>query len=232
MLAHVAPLVVFMLLTAAVGLVADPASADWFRRAPEHWVYPVQCVLVGGVLLLFRHHYPFAPWRGLGLAVVLALVGIAAWIAPSMLAAPGQPDWYQYLGIVPRTEGFNPNVFPQGSPAWWTTVVLRFVRLAVIVPFVEEIFWRGFLMRYVQRPDDDWPSVPFGQHTWRTFAIVTAAVVAVHNPPDYLGALVWGSLMYWLAVRTKSLGACVVMHAVGNFALGVWVMRTEQWGFW
>jgi membrane protease YdiL (CAAX protease family) len=38
--------------------------------------------------------------------------------------------------------------------------------------------------------------------------------------------------MYFVAVRTKSLGACVFMHAVGNLALGLYVMKTQQWGFW
>ena len=232
-IAYTAPFITFLLMTSAAGLLTvDDPGAAWYQRAPAHWLYPLQCVVVGGLLVAFRRHYVFSPWRGLGLAVLLGLVGIAAWIAPSTLYQPGQASWLEWLGLAPRTDGFHPDVFAPQSGAWWTTVSLRFVRLVVIVPIVEEVFWRGFLMRYVQAPDGDFTSVPFGQHTWQAFAIVTAAVVLVHNPEDYLGALVWGTLMYWLAVRTKSLGACVVMHAVGNFVLGLWVMRTGQWGFW
>jgi hypothetical protein len=54
----------------------------------------------------------------------------------------------------------------------------------------------------------------------------------IHNTSDWPGAFVWGSLMYFLAVRTKSLGACIVMHAVGNLLLGLYVMKTGLWGFW
>jgi membrane protease YdiL (CAAX protease family) len=53
-----------------------------------------------------------------------------------------------------------------------------------------------------------------------------------HASIDYAAAIVFGSLMYWLAVRTKSLAACVLAHAVANLILGVYVMVTQQWGYW
>ena len=74
--------------------------------------------------------------------------------------------------------------------------------------------------------------VPFGRHDWRAFATVTGLVVVAHQTEDYLGALIWGTLMYWLTVRTKSLAACVIMHAVANLLLGIYVLKTKQWGFW
>lgn len=252
--AHTAPLVVFMLLTELANVVRVENSAlPWYQSAPEHWVYPLQCLIVGTLLLLFRHHYTLKPWRGLGLAALLAVVGIAVWVLPASLYHEGQPSWREWLGIAARDKGFDPNVFKDlpskdpmheaiyrteapawcfHSPAWFTTVTLRFFRMVVIVPFVEELFWRGFLMRYVQADGRPFLTVPFGRHTWRAFWIVTVAVTLVHQPEDYLGAFVWGSLTYWLAVRTKSLGACVFMHAVGNGLLGIYVMATERWGFW
>lgn len=252
--AHTAPLVIFMLLSSAVGLFQIENSAlPWYQRAPEHWVYPLQCLIVGAVLLFFRRHYKLKPWRGLGLALVLAVIGIAVWVVPASLYHEGQPGWLEWLGIAARDNGFDPNVFKGPvssdpvheaiyrseapawvfhSPAWFIAVALRFVRMVVIVPFVEELFWRGFLMRYAQAGDRDFRTVPFGQHSWRAFWIVTLAVTLIHQPSDYLGAFVWGSLMYWLAVRTKSLGACVFMHAVGNLLLGLYVLYTQKWGFW
>jgi membrane protease YdiL (CAAX protease family) len=235
----------------------ENSALPWYQRAPEHWVYPVQCVIVGAMLLFFRKHYTLAPWRGLPLAGALAAVGIAAWVLPAMLYREGLPTWCEWLGMVTRKEGFDPSIFQSPHPsepwrealyrseigdglyefshhpfAWWATVLARFFRMVVIVPFVEELFWRGFLMRYVQAGDRDFRTVPFGQHTWKAFGIVTVAVTLIHNPSDYLGALVWGSLVYFVAVRTKSLGACVFMHAVGNLLLGLYVMQTKQWGFW
>ena len=53
-----------------------------------------------------------------------------------------------------------------------------------------------------------------------------------HSPSDYLGALVYGTLTYTLAVLTKSLTACILMHAVANLVLGIYVMITGQIGYW
>lgn len=231
--AYIAPLALFMVLTELAGLFRlENSAAPWYQRAPEHWVYPVQCLIVGMVLLGFRRHYTLAPWKGLGLAALLGAVGIVLWVLPSTFYSEGQSGCWEWLGVAQRLEGFEPDTFDKNSIAWWLTVLLRFFRMVIIVPLVEELFWRGFLMRYLQAGGRDFRSVPFGQHSWKTFWIVTLAVTLIHNPEDYLGAFVWGSLMYLVVIRTRSLGACVLMHAVGNLLLGLYVMQTRQWGFW
>jgi len=45
-------------------------------------------------------------------------------------------------------------------------------------------------------------------------------------------AFIWASLIYWLAVRTRSLFACVMAHAVANAVLGSYVLQTGYYGFW
>ncbi len=236
--AHVAPLLLFTALTTVPGMVrVDNPELPWYVRAPEHWVYPLQTILCAAVLLLFRRHYTLRPWRGLGLAAVLGIVGIAFWVAPALLrealiARGMQPaGWWDWLGLAERTEGFDPTL-AQGTPWYGVVVGLRFARMVLVVPFVEEVFWRGFLMRFLATDDGHFQRVPFGTHGWRVFWIVTLAVTLIHDSTDYVGAFVWGSLMYFVAVRTKSLGACVLMHAVGNLALGLYVMKTRLWGFW
>jgi len=238
-IAHVLPLVLFTLLNAVPGLFRiENSELPWHLRAPEHWVYPLQTVLCAAVLLLFRKNYTLAPCRGFGLAFVLGIVGIAVWIAPALLREEliqrgiKPAAWWEWLGLAERKDGFDPMI-AKNSPLWFSVVVgLRFVRMVLVVPFVEELFWRGFLMRFLQTDDGRFERIAFGTHRWKTFWIVTLGVMLIHNTEDYLGAFVWGSLMYFVAVRTKSLGACVFMHAIGNLALGLYVMKTQQWGFW
>jgi CAAX prenyl protease-like protein len=237
--AHIAPLAVFMLLNAVPSLLrVENTELPWFQQAPEHWVYPMQTLLVGGLLLFFSRHYRLAPWRGLGLASVMGAVGIVLWIAPAwayqQLTASGYTlsDSWAWLGLAERQEGFNPGIL-NAWPEWQAGAIgLRFVRMVVVVPLIEEIFWRGFLMRYLAAGESDWQKVAFGTHSWKVFWIVTVLVMVAHNSVDWLGAFIWGSLVYWVAVRTKSLAACVLMHAVGNLLLGLYVMQTRQWGFW
>lgn len=236
--AHVLPLALFMILTGVPGwLRIENPELPWYQQAPEHWVYPLQTLIVGGLLIFFSRHYQFKPWRGLGLATVLGIVGIAVWIAPSLfyqrLQSTGQtlPEWTSWLGFAERKEGFNPEVL-SAWPGWQAaSIAMRFVRLVILVPLIEEIFWRGFLMRYL-KDGDDWQGVPFGSHSWKVYGIVSALVMVAHLPEDYFAAFVWGSMVYGVAVWTKSLGACVLMHAVANLLLGLYVMQTRQWGFW
>ncbi|WP_395737830.1 CAAX prenyl protease-related protein [Prosthecobacter sp.] len=237
--AYLLPLLLFQVLGAVAGLfrVKNP-ELPWYVRAPEHWVYPMQTVVCAMVLLWFRKHYTLRPWRGLGLAFVLGVAGIAVWVAPALLreflVQQGHEPaaWWKWLGLAERTDGFDPMI-AKDSALWFSLDVgMRFARMVLVVPFVEELFWRGFLMRFLLTEDGQFERVPFGTHTWKVFWIVTAAVMFIHNPEDYAGAFVWGALVYFVAVRTKSLGACVFMHAVGNLALGLYVMKTQQWGFW
>ena len=36
----------------------------------------------------------------------------------------------------------------------------------------------------------------------------------------------------WLLIRTRSLGACIVAHAVTNLLLGIYVLVYRDWGLW
>jgi CAAX prenyl protease-like protein len=239
-IAHVLPLAAFMVITSVPSFVriANPLL-PWWRHAPEQWVYPLQTLLIGALLVVLWSHYSFKPMRGFFLAALLGLAGIVFWFAPAWyyqtLVADGvKPSpWWEWLGMTSRLEGFDPSFFREHTFWYVSALAMRFARMVIIVPLVEELFWRGFLMRFIagggQKP---FQQVPFGTHTWPAFAITTLAVMLAHSTPDYLGAFVFGSLMYWLAVRTKSLAACVFMHAVANLILGIYVLKTGEWGFW
>lgn len=237
--AHVAPLAVFLAISSLVpALAVENTALPWWRHAPEQWVYPSQTLIVGVLLLMLREHYTLGPVRGLLLAAIFGGVGIIWWCLPAFawqkLSASGVqvPEWCGWLGFAERKDGFDPGLFKDHAFWYAAALVMRFVRMVVVVPFVEEIFWRGFLMRCVQADGGDFQRIPFGRHSWPAFAITTLGFVLVHDKTDWLGALGFGSLMYLLAVRTKSLAACVLMHAVANLLLGVYVVSTKQWGFW
>lgn len=237
--AHIAPLAVFLLFTALVPAFAvENTVLPWWRHAPEQWLYPLQTVAVGALVFLLRGRYTFTPIRGFTLAVIFGIVGIAWWCLPALLwqklsaAGVNVPEWCAWLGLAERKDGFDPTFFREHTFWHASALVMRFVRMVIVVPFVEEIFWRGFLMRHVQADGGDFQRIPFGRHSWPAFSITTLGFMFVHDTTDWLGALGFGSLMYLLAVRTKSLAACICMHAVANLLLGVYVVSTEQWGFW
>ncbi|MEM7385453.1 MAG: CPBP family glutamic-type intramembrane protease, partial [Verrucomicrobiota bacterium] len=71
-----------------------------------------------------------------------------------------------------------------------------------------------------------------GAYKWSTLAITVVLFVLIHQPADYFGAFVYGSLACWVAIRTRSLFACVWMHAIANLILGLYIMWSRNWGLW
>ncbi len=102
----------------------------------------------------------------------MGVIGIGFWILPTHLyTALGYTEetvgWLKHLGFAERAKGFNPSDMGTES-GYWFSVIFRFLRAAVVVAFVEEIFWRGFLMRFLLEMDRDYWKVPFGKFSWLT----------------------------------------------------------------
>lgn len=244
--AHVVPLAVFMLLLVPFQLTGWPEwnhpEAPWWRHYPAQWQYPVQAIIAAGLLWFFRKNYELK-WslRPVLFGAAMGVVGIGFWILPTQLHSWLQLEGKQegvlkWLGVMPREEGFDPrdlaDKFGGNAAVYWASLLMRFFRAVVVVALVEEIFWRGFLMRFLLDRDRDYWKVPFGKPAWISYIVVTLAFMLIHQPVDYLGALVFGSLMYWVAVRTKSLLACVVMHGVANLLMGWYALHFEKYGLW
>lgn len=210
----VAPFVVFALFLVAGQLTGgDPLL-----------MYPIQTVFCGWLLIGARASYPWQPfgWRAAADGVLAGVLVLAIWIAPQIL-----------LHLPPRTAGgFDPTPLLSGCPAWFypATISLRFLRLVVVVPWLEEVFWRGFLLRRLVT--EDFQDVPFGTCTPWSFGIVTLGFMLEHAMADWPAALLAGAIYNIVAIRTCSLPACILAHAVTNLLLGLYIMNTHQWGFW
>ena len=212
-------------------------DAVWFRRWPEQLFYPLQTIATMVMLLFFWKHYELKWSNKIWIGAIAGLVGIGFWLLPSTLydywGMTGKPETFleKLSGLAPRKEGFDPGVF-EAPAAFWTSLILRVLRAVVIVALVEEVFWRGFLMRFLLKMDGDYWKVPFGKPSWISFLVVTGAFVMAHQPLDYVGAIVYGSLTYGVAIWTSSLMACVVMHAVANAGMAAYAMAYGKYGMW
>jgi len=211
-------MVLFGALLGLNSLLKKIGSAPWLNSA-EYWIYPAQTILCGGLLLWFRREYNFHRLRRPLFSVATAIFVFLLWISPQA-----------FFGFESRTAGFNPDTFSASSAQYWTAVVLRFGRLVAVVPFMEEIFWRGFLLRFLV--EEDFERITFGSFSWFPFVAVTLAFGFSHSKADWLAAFITGALYNGVAYRTKSLSSCVLTHAVTNLLLGLWIMKTKQWGFW
>ena len=187
------------------------------------WVYPLKALAVVGVLWWFRKFYEElscsrgsesrdAPHRGAAtsLAIGVGLLAIAIWIAIDPL--------YPKLS----------HAAPYDPSGRYGFIAFRIIGAVLVVPVMEELFWRAFLIRWLVK--EDFKSVPVGTFTWPSFLITVALFGAEHN--QWLAGLACGVLYNWLYYRRKDVFSCVVAHAVSNAALAAWVLARGDWKFW
>ena len=212
------PFVAFMVLLALRGLA--PADNSW--GFDTRWLYALNLLVVGAMLLAWWREYGELAWqnaptaREWALAIAVGLVVFALWI---QLDAP----WMQ---IGEPTAAFVP-ADAQGRLNW-PLIAVRWLGAALLVPVMEELFWRSFLMRWLQEP------VFEGLDPRRTGAkaVLLSTFVFMLAHPLWLAAIVAG-LAYALLYRsTGKLWPAVIAHAVTNGALGLWVVYRGQWQFW
>jgi CAAX prenyl protease-like protein len=217
-IAYTAPFVTFMLFTGLSGLL-DSLHLMPGGIAGRYWLYPLQTIVCAALLVWLWPQYelrsPRKPW----LAVAVGLLVFILWISPQALPH-----------AVPRRDGFNPNVFATQPGAYWASLLVRTARLVIVVPILEEVFWRGFLLPVLI--SDHFETVPFGTYNRAASAVVALGFMLEHQFPDWPAGLAAGILYNTVAFRTRSLGSCILAHALTNALLGAWIMHTGQWGFW
>jgi CAAX prenyl protease-like protein len=193
------------------------ASPLWYPLA-----YSAKLVIVIGLLWRCR-----STWRDLRplpgpatalLGVLLGLLVAALWI--------GLDGLYPALPFLGQRAGFDPGAMAPATR--WVFIAVRMLGLAVVVPIVEELFWRSFLIRWLIDPN--FLHVPIGRVTPMAAAVTSVLFALVH--PEWLPALLTGLLWAWLLWQSKSLFACALSHAVANLALGLYVIVTGDWKYW
>jgi uncharacterized protein len=180
-------------------------------------------ILVAAIFGFSRRVLPtraphWAPSIALGVAVCLV------WIAPDSLV----PGWRNHALFQNSITGkISTSIRPEELTP--LMLALRTARAALLVPVLEELFWRGWLPRWIQSSKID--RVPLGQYTPLAFW-ATAVLFAAEHGPFWEVGLVTG-IIYNLWMRhTRSLGDLVLTHAVTNLALSGYVIATGRWSFW
>ncbi len=149
-----------------------------------------------------------------GGAVFVAWIGIDKWVP------------YPHLGT---RVGFNPFESLDRPGVAAAFVVVRLYGLCLLVPVMEELFWRSFLLRYLTTTEH-FESLPVGVFSWGAFWLVALVFGIAH--PEWLPAVITACAYALLLRRTKSLFAVVVAHAVTNGALGIYILLSHDWLYW
>jgi CAAX prenyl protease-like protein len=207
------PIVVFGVLTAMEG------------QLPQSW-YPLLylikvCAVTFSLVLCRTVLSDIRPsWRVVVPAVIVGGAVFIAWVGIDQLLP------YPHLGT---RVGFNPFESLDRPAVAVAFVVVRLFGLCLIVPVMEELFWRSFLLRYLTTTEK-FESMPIGAFSWSAFWLVALFFGVAH--PEWLPAVVTACAYALLLRQTKSLFAVVVAHAVTNGALGTYVLLSHDWQYW
>ena len=210
LLARVVPFVVFLGLTFFQGK---------FGAASHFWFYLAKTLVGGWMLWTLRPLLDEMKWAFSWEALVVGVGVFVVWV--------GLNDFYPKL-TKPGTP-WNPLTAFKDNPALaWFFISVRIVGSAIVVPPLEEVFYRSFVYRYIA--NQEFLSVPLGKFVCTPFLATSVAFGFAHY--EWLAGILCGMAYQWLVIRKQRLGDAMTAHAVTNLLLGLWVVWKGAWQFW
>lgn len=210
-LARALPFVVFLLLTFVQGKIGEEG---------RYWIYFLKTIVGAWLLWEVRSLVTEMKWA-ISWEAVLAGIGVfALWVGLDQLAFT---HWER------KGATWNPFVAFENAPAMaWFFVVVRIAGSSIVVPPLEEIFYRSFIYRWIVNPD-------FQSASLRTFNVkaflITSAIFGLAHT-EWVAGILCGLVYQWLVIRKGRLGEAMTAHAITNFLLGIWIVWKGDWKFW
>ncbi|MCR4305220.1 MAG: CAAX prenyl protease-related protein [Gallionella sp.] len=201
-------------------LLAELLSRYGWSAHELRLLYAVKIAVVAALLWTLRGAYAelrlphgagVMTW---GVAAVAGAVVFVAWINL-------KAGWME-IGV---SAGFNPS---SDAGIDWMMAAARLMGAILVVPLMEELFWRSFLMRWIAR--HDFLAVEPARAGSRAFVISALLFAFEHNL--WLAGLLAGVFYNLLYMRSGTLWSPILAHAVTNALLGVWVIYTGNWSYW
>jgi uncharacterized protein len=221
--ARALPFVVFLVLTLFQGR---------FGPASLYWVYLAKTLVGAYLVWLVWPLLPEMRWRVGWDAVLTGVAVCALWVALGHGWATQEGLWAIFGNVDPA---------PASSPAWnpfgqftdapalaWFFVAVRVIGSGLVVPPLEEAFYRSLVYRYLVRTEFD--RVPLAHFAWRPFLFTSMVFGFAHQ--EWLAGILCGAAYQWLVIRHGRLGEAMTAHAITNILLGVWVVAVGDWHFW
>jgi len=221
--ARCAPFVVYMAFIAIEqGLRSLMKGSLPLSESSLLYLYPVKVVTVAILLVVCLKRcdeLTFSDFKKLPATLTSIIVGLVVFILWINM------DWTFGSGGTPA--GYDPYRI-QDAGSRTVLIAFRIFGASLVVPLMEELFWRSFLLRYLIK--NDFTTVAVGTFTWGSFAAVAVLFGLEHH---YIIAGVMAGVAYnLLAVYTRSIAQCVLSHGVTNLVLGIYVLTTGKWQFW
>ena len=211
--ARVAPFAIFVALTALQGEAGESSPYSYL-------LYLLKTGIGAWIVWEMRSFVSEMRWAFSWEAVAVGVLVFAAWV--------GLDGFYPRLSTL--GDGWNPNKqFGDGSTMAWACIMGRLLGSSLVVPPIEEVFYRSFLYRVLVR--QNFLTMPLGQYHALSF-FTTSAIFGLLHPDRWVAGIFCGLAYQWLVIRKGRLGDSMTAHAITNFLLGLWIIWRGAWNFW
>lgn len=211
--ARFAPYVIIVVLTAV---------QDSFTGPMRFWMYAAKMLVGLWCIWEIRSLVPEIRWAFSWEAVVAGVAVFLIWVGLD-------PHYPKLEFLFKAGNPWNPfKEFGEASAMAWFFVVVRTLGSAVVVPPIEEAFYRSFLYRYFIRKNFE--TLPLGTMHWLSLIVTSAIFGLLHF--QWLAGFLCGLIYQILVIRKNRLGDAMTAHAITNFLLGIYIAARGQWQFW
>jgi len=212
---RVAPFALFLGLLALESLAAG-------RGADLRWLAVLRPLLVAGLLAYLWKHYeelharPRMAKREWMVAIALGFAVFAAWIVfDHGWAVIGHGG----AGFVATMDDGRIDV---------TLALLRLAGFTLVVPVMEELFWRSYVLRRIDARD--FLSIDPRAASLTAVALSCALFALEHSL--WFAGLLAGIAYNACFMRSRNLWSPILSHATTNGTLGIWILATGHWRYW
>jgi exosortase E/protease (VPEID-CTERM system) len=228
-----------------LGLMWLAETRQWFRAKPqegaaETWAYPALPFLLPFMALLFSTMLTQALTDDFNYAygVKFVIAGAALLYffpayrqlfgAPTPVALGGGLFVYAFWTVmIPHAQAASPfERLPASLACLWIGV--RIVGGVVVVPLVEELAFRGYLLRRLQSANFE--ALSTRSWSWPALMVSSLAFGLVHN--EWFAGSLAGAVYAWLSTRRGGLSNAVAAHALTNLCIALEVTAWGHWWLW
>jgi uncharacterized protein len=193
-----------------------------FSGPLRFWMYLLKVLVGAWCIWEMRSLVPEIRWAVSWEAVAVGVLVFVFWV--------GLDPYYPRIEFLfAAGTPWNPFVeFGGGSAMGFFFVAVRTLGSAIVVPPIEEAFYRSFLYRFFVRKN--FAELPFHRLHWLSLFVTSALFGLVHY--QWLAGFLCGLCYQALVIRKNRLGDAMTAHAITNFLLGIYVVWRGAWQFW
>ena len=197
---------------------------DNFGEDLRYWIYFARTLLGAWCVWEMRSLVPEMRWAFSWEGAVVGVLVLVIWVGLDPFYPPNHL-------IFSQSTPWNPfQHFGDGSALGWFFFLVRTIGTAVVVPPLEEVFWRSFLYRYLVRTKFE--EMPLNRMHGLSFVVTSLLFGFEHY--QWLAGILCAMAYQFLVIKKGRLGDAMFAHGITNFLLGLYIYWKggSAWNFW